>query len=98
MEWDGLTPLRHFVQTQAGNMGLCADHNPRPERFEAKDLPALVRYADGSFAVIEKRRGRKLEAWNKNAFVMANSAKGWSNSKIGPAPLTCPLKRTRSPF
>ena len=73
LEWDGSTQLRHFVHAQASNMGLGAEISARPARFEAKDLPALVKYADGSFAVIEKRRGRMLEAWNGASFRLPNT-------------------------
>lgn len=76
LEWDGSTQLRHFVHSQATNMGLCAEISARPTRFEAKELPALVQYADGSFAVIEKRRGRMLEAWNGASFRLPNTPGG----------------------
>lgn len=98
MDWDGLSPLRHFVQTQAGNMGLGVTISPRPERFEAKDLPALVRYADGSFAVLEKKCGRKLEAWNKNAFVMANSAKELEQFEDWACSFDLPFETDTVPF
>lgn len=65
--------LNHYLQMQANNMGLQANLGVRPGRFRSKHLPALVQYADGSFAVIEKRHHRILEVWNGEAFAVKNT-------------------------
>ena len=98
LEWDGSTQLRHFVHSQATNMGLCAEISARPTRFEAKELPALVQYADGSFAVIEKRRGRMLEAWNGASFCLPNTPGGLEQFEDWACTFGAPCETDNIPF
>ncbi len=76
MELGRSSDLSHYLQLQADNMGLTASMEPTPRRFRSKRLPALVQYADGSFAVIEKRHGRMLKVWNGDTVAVKNKPAG----------------------
>ncbi|MDD3312459.1 ATP-binding cassette domain-containing protein [Pseudodesulfovibrio sp.] len=76
MELGRSSQLHHYLQMQADNMGLSAAMAPLPERFTAAQLPALVQYADGSFAVVEKRHGRMVEIWNGASSAVRNDPSG----------------------
>lgn len=68
--------LPHYLQMQADNMSLSAAMSPMPMRLDPKQLPALVQYGDGSFAVIEKLHGQMLEVWNGESTAVRNDASG----------------------
>lgn len=72
LELGNAANLRDYLQMQADNMGLQATLGPRPPRFADEDLPALVQYADGSFAVVEKRQGHILEVWDGETSMLRN--------------------------
>lgn len=76
MELGNTSNLNHYLQMQADNMGLQASLGLSPRRYRSKNLPALVQYADGSFAVIEKRHGRMLEVWNGDTVAVKNNPAG----------------------
>ncbi len=80
------SPLSEYINLQADNMGLEADVNTLPPKIDKDDLPLIVQYQDGSFAVIEKKVGRRLTIWNgKQEIIKNNEAdliqfKDWSCS------------------
>ena len=76
LEMGNTANLRDYLHMQADNMGLQATLGSRPLRFRDEELPALVQYTDGSFAVVEKRQGRLLEVWNGAASLVKNNGEG----------------------
>lgn len=64
--------LHEYLERQANNMGLQASITQRPERFADGDLPALVQYADGSFAVAKRLHDNFLEIWNGETDMVKN--------------------------
>ncbi|MBI9080932.1 MAG: ATP-binding cassette domain-containing protein [Pseudodesulfovibrio sp.] len=76
MELGNSSTLNEYLQMQADNMGLQASLKECPRRFRSKQLPALVQYADGSFAVIEKLHGQLLEVWNGDTAAVKNNVIG----------------------
>ncbi|OEU67623.1 MAG: ABC transporter [Desulfovibrio sp. S3730MH75] len=67
------SPLSEYIKLQADNMGLEADINSLPPKIDKDDLPLIVQYQDGSFAVIEEKVGRRLTIWNGKQEIIKNN-------------------------
>ncbi|MBI9110133.1 ATP-binding cassette domain-containing protein [Maridesulfovibrio ferrireducens] len=73
LQMGNTSSLNEYLRLQAENMGLDTTFTPLPPKLTKEDIPAIVQYPDGSFAVIEKKIGKQLSIWSgKNETIRNN--------------------------
>ena len=68
-------PLNDYLRLQGDNNKLKTSITKLPGRFSDANLPALVRYPDGSFAVLEDKNGSSLTVWSGESRTIRNRKK-----------------------
>lgn len=79
MQINRASSLQEYLHLQADNLGLQSNTIPFPPKIVPADLPALVQYEDGSYAVIEKKVANQLTIWNGGKNIIKNNRKDLAN-------------------
>ncbi len=92
------SPINEYLRLQADNMGLDASIKPLPYKIDDDQLPLLVQYPDGSFAVIEEKIGRRLSIWNGKQEIIRNRKSDLSQFNNWSCSLQMVFETDRVPF
>lgn len=92
------SPLNEYLRLQADNMGLESSIEPLPNKVDEDQLPMLVQYDDGSFAVIEEKAGRRLSIWNGRQEIIRNRKADLSCFRNWSCSLKVVFETDRVPF
>lgn len=92
------SPLHEYIRLQADNMDLEAEIGDLPTRFDDDSLPLIAQYADGSFAVVRERVGRRLTVWSGGQETVVDNDDEFSQFKDWSCSLRTVFETDKVPF
>jgi len=92
------SPTNEYLRIQADNMGLEKSIAPLPYKIDEDMLPLIVRYNDGSFALLEEKIGRKLVFWNGEQQIIRNKKSEFPDFKDWSCSLKPTFETDKVPF